>query len=745
MRLRTQLTLSFIAIVLFVGVSSALFGRYFIATQVVKEAERRVRADLLVASDVYHDRLRELQILVDYLAQDRTNKESLNTIDRGLVARSLVFTRKREGLDVLMILDKKGTVFFRANNPLRYGDLMLDDPLVKRGIAGESYSALQILSAQELGREGSIFVRRAIGKTGNSFQGHNLYEDTGSGMMMRAVAPMRDDRGKIKGVVLGGIMLNGNIGIIDMMVKLVFRGEKYGGREVGIASLFQGGIRIATNIQDKDGSRAVGTRIEPEVYEDVLQRGKLWLKRAWSVNAWYLTAYEPIKDIHDNIIGALGVGIIEGKYQSMENQVARIFLGLTIGGIVIALMISYILTRNLTDPIKDLVKIAERVEQGDYEADIVDVKIQRRGSEEIIRLMDSFSAMVQKILRQKMRLENIIQTMGEGIFVFDREGKITIFNQAAEEITGFKNTEVTGRNFSEVFEGIYCLMGDMKFDPAQNRGRKTIRETTLISKEGKEIPVSIDIELIRGEEGEAFGGVVIFRDISEEKALEQLKKDFVSAVTHDLKNPLVPILGFSSRILQGKLGIVDKRITEAVQIIHNSGEKIFNLIENFLSASRIESGKLELECDAVSIHEVIGKIHPLIDFQRADRDLEFEISVPDDLPLVHVDKAQIERVLTNLVWNAIKFTPASGKIMVRATKEERFVRVDVEDTGIGIPEEYVPIIFDRYKKMKRTAARGAGLGLYIAKSIIEAHGGKIWVESCPNRGSCFSFTIPVKP
>jgi signal transduction histidine kinase len=224
-----------------------------------------------------------------------------------------------------------------------------------------------------------------------------------------------------------------------------------------------------------------------------------------------------------------------------------------------------------------------------------------------------------------------------------------------------------------------------------------------------------------------------------------MKKDFVSSVTHDLKNPLVPILGFSARILQGKLGVIDKRMMEAVQIIHSSGEKIMNLIEHFLSASKIEGGKLELEFTSVSLQELVKKYFSLIDLYRRDKEIGLAIVIPDDLPLVRADKVQLERVLGNLIENAVKFTPRGGKIILHAVREGQFVRIDVEDTGIGIPEEFIHVIFDKYKKVKGTTIQGTGLGLYIARSIVEAHGGKIWVHSCPDRGSCFSFTLPAAP
>ena len=746
MKLRSQLTISFIAIVLFVGVSSALIGRYFIAAQVVKEAERRVRSDLLVASDVYRNYGRELELRMNYLAQDQSMVTALDTSDRSLITRNLTSAQKRDRLDVLMIVDEKGNVFFRANNPPPHGDSLSDDPLVKKGLAGESYSALQILSPGELRREGSRIRQRGIRNAGDASLQKNPDEDAGSGMVMRAIAPVRDEKRKIRGLVLGGIMLNNNYDLVDRIVRLVFRGERYEGRDVGIASISQGGIRISTNILNENGSRAVSTRIDPEVYGDVIQKGKLWLKRTWSVDAWYITAYEPIRDIDDRIIGTLGVGILEGKYEGMKNQIVRVFLGLTLGGMAVALLISYLLARSLTEPIKDLVIMAERVERGDYEAgEEVDLKMKRRGSEEIVRLMDSFGTMVKKILRQKGRLENIIQSLGEGIFVFDREGRITTFNRAAERITGFKHNEVAGKSLSLVFEGFSDLMENVASGPVNDRAGETVQEISLISKAGREIPVSINVELIRSEKGNMLGGVVTFRDITEEKTLDQMKKDFVSSVTHDLKNPLVPILGFSARILQGKLGVIDKRMMEAVQIIHSSGEKIMNLIENFLSASKIEGGKLELEFTSVSLQELVKKYFSLIDLYRRDKGIGLAMVIPDDLPLVRADKVQLERVLGNLIENAIKFTPRGGKIILHAVKEGQFVRIDVEDTGIGIPEEFIHVIFDKYKKVKGTTIQGTGLGLYIARSIVEAHGGKIWVNSCTDKGSCFSFTLTIAP
>ena len=743
MKLRNQLTISFVAVVLFLGLSSAFVGRYLIATQVVNEAERRVRSDLTVASDVLHDRLVDLQQLVNYVAVDRGVERAVINGDRSGILKDLIFTERHQNLQVLMILDEHGTVFVRANNPLRFGDSLEDDPLVRKGLDGQNYAAPQILSRRELLREGSSLAIRALRSTEDLSSRDKKVPGAGSGMMLRAVAPIWEEKGRLRGVVVGGTMVNGDFEITDTIKQMVFKGERYKGRDIGEVSLTQGPTRISTTVLTKSGRRAIGTKIDKAVYDDVFRKGKQWLRRAFSVNAWYLTAYEPVRDVEGKIIGVLGIGVLEDKYEDLKNLDVRIFLGLTLSGMVIALLVSYFLARNLTKPIRDLVAMAERVKKGDYESGSeVDLTMKRQGSEEIKGLTDSLSTMVRMILRQKWRNENIIQTMGEGIFVFDMEGRITVFNRAAEEITGFRDIEVKGKKFEEIFEGIAEFTKDLSFECGSARVGKKIREAWLKVREGKEVPVSINIVLLQDEEGEPLGGVCVFRDMTEERALEQLKKDFISTVTHDLKNPLVPVLGFSSRILEGKLGTVDTRVHDAAAIIYNSGKKVMNLIENFLSAAKIEDGRLELELCTVAVGEVVERLSRQMELQRREKKLDFETSIPDNLSPIRADKVQIERALGNLIGNAIKFTPAGGRIVVRARREEDCIRVEVEDSGIGIPKEQITTIFEKYKKVKG-AGDGTGLGLYITRSIIEAHGGTIHVESTVGHGSCFSFSVPV--
>jgi len=213
------------------------------------------------------------------------------------------------------------------------------------------------------------------------------------------------------------------------------------------------------------------------------------------------------------------------------------------------------------------------------------------------------------------------------------------------------------------------------------------------------------------------GHILVLRDISTEKKIDEFKADFVSSVNHDIKSFLVPVSGFLKRILLGKYGTVQ------------------HLVENYLNVSRIESGKIEFAIRPFDINEIIRDIVNL--YPRARFSEEGHL-------LTLADRDYIERVIINLLANALKFSPDDTEVTVATRIDGNMAIVSVADRGIGIPEKEIPLIFQRYNRgtlgMKK---EGAGLGLFIVKSVIESHGGTIWVESTPGKGSVFSFSLPL--
>jgi len=239
-------------------------------------------------------------------------------------------------------------------------------------------------------------------------------------------------------------------------------------------------------------------------------------------------------------------------------------------------------------------------------------------------------------------------------------------------------------------------------------------------------------------------GILIFlQDITEEKRVETIKRDFVANVSHELRTPLASIKGYSETLLDG--GMDDREtLREFLRIIDRHATRMSRLIEDLLILSRIESQQSSLAVSPVDLKELIQATTTGFERQAGDKGIRVSSVLPEDLPMVAGDRDRLEQVLVNLLDNAIKYTPAGGSVGVSASGCEKGVVVDVRDTGIGIPEADMPRIFERFYRVDKARSRelgGTGLGLAIVKHIIQMHNGEIRVRSSPGRGSTFSFTL----
>jgi len=252
---------------------------------------------------------------------------------------------------------------------------------------------------------------------------------------------------------------------------------------------------------------------------------------------------------------------------------------------------------------------------------------------------------------------------------------------------------------------------------------------------------------ILGGDGRVRGVVTVLRDITSQKELDRMKSNFLSVVSHELKTPLHSIKGFVDIILMGKTGPVNETQADFLGTVRDQTTSLQNLINDLLEFSRLDSGQVKLRLSDVSLEKVadsvIDKLSPMADQEG----VEIELQIEGPLANIQADQMRIEQVLTNLVHNAIKFTPQGGKVTVRAHNLEGEVEVDVADTGIGIPGEALERVFDRFYQVDSSSTRhyrGTGLGLTISKHIVEYHRGRIWVESTEGEGSTFRVVLPIR-
>jgi len=229
--------------------------------------------------------------------------------------------------------------------------------------------------------------------------------------------------------------------------------------------------------------------------------------------------------------------------------------------------------------------------------------------------------------------------------------------------------------------------------------------------------------------------------------IETIKADFTSMIVHDLRSPMAGVLGLLQLMRYGKTGIVNDQQKKLLSQVLVTLNKLVNLVNDVLDVSKIEAGRLDLQKTHIQLFEVIESAINNIKILAEEKYLIIKNEYPKNLPQVAVDETRIEQVFVNLISNAIKFSPPNGEIIIGATCANKFIKLWVRDSGIGIPADEIDKIFDKYqqtKKIKSSRRNGTGLGLVICKMVIQAHGGDIWVESEEGMGSSFYFTLPVE-
>jgi two-component system NtrC family sensor kinase len=369
----TRLSLSLFAIIILSGLLFTVVGVQTISTLIINEAQDRVRNDLNAARLIYQYELGHVSQAVEFTAA-RTFIKSVVLQENNIQEYYDELNRFRvsENLDLLSFTDSNGIVVYRASNPSVKGDDQSSQELIESVLDTRVPAAgTVIIPAGTLKAESPALVEQA----------HFVFVDTPkarprpdteetAGMVLMAASPIFDNTGDLIGVVYAGVLLNRNYTIVDEIKQTVFQGVVYEGRDIGTATIFQDDVRISTNVYNTDGSRAIGTRVSEEVYKQVVANGEQWIGRAYVVNDWYISAYEPIRDSNGNIDGILYVGILEQKYTDIKNQAILVFSGITLTGVVLSVILALLISRGISSSINRLVSASKQLANGNLEAKV---------------------------------------------------------------------------------------------------------------------------------------------------------------------------------------------------------------------------------------------------------------------------------------------------------------------------------------------------------------------------------------
>jgi two-component system phosphate regulon sensor histidine kinase PhoR len=330
-----------------------------------------------------------------------------------------------------------------------------------------------------------------------------------------------------------------------------------------------------------------------------------------------------------------------------------------------------------------------------------------------------------------------------GFTLVDDEGMIIDFNAKAEMITGYLKNDIIGKSHLEILHGTADKKACPLFQFAIEKKQQTAAvETNIMQKSGEIITIVASIAPIFDEDQNFVGGIELFRDITEVKRLERERKNMLPMFAHDMKNPVIMVNGFLSRLLSGKTGQLTGQQIDYLQIMKGELNKVEELISDFLEFSRFEAAQYMPLKSAFNIEEAIRYQIEMIQPEADKKNIVISLEYPENfIPVISADGKMIERVIANLLHNSIKYSPSESSVKVSIGDWNLEVMVKVTDTGVGISEGHLPYIFDAFYRVSRDS-EGSGLGLSIARAVTEAHGGKIWVKSAPGAGSTFYFTLP---
>jgi PAS domain S-box-containing protein len=341
-----------------------------------------------------------------------------------------------------------------------------------------------------------------------------------------------------------------------------------------------------------------------------------------------------------------------------------------------------------------------------------------------------------RVSLEKERSVAILANIADGIVAVDREGKVVLWNSAAEEITGVSQEEATGRTTVQV------LQRQLESAEAETpSGQRLIS----LTRGAEEIWLSLSEAVMRDPLGAVAGRIFAFRDISADRMVEQVKSDFVAAVSHELRTPLTSIYGFAETLLRQDVPFGEEERRIFLGYIASESERLTEIVDQLLNVARLDAGDLQVELGRIDVGSVVSELVETVKESGVVNGHRFEIDLPDEPLAAEADPDKVRQVFNILVENALRYSPGGGIVTVGARRSDDRVEVRVADEGIGIPAAERERIFRKFYRAEsaaRDGAAGTGLGLFIAKELVTAMGGRIWVESTEGEGSSFSFELP---
>jgi len=439
-------------------------------------------------------------------------------------------------------------------------------------------------------------------------------------------------------------------------------------------------------------------------------------------------------------VGVVRLAVPLSDIDASVNRLRYTVVGIFLLTALCAIVLAFLIAGRTTHPVRQLTQVVERIAQGDLSARLLPTTRDEVGKLTVMFnwMAEELQEKISTLSSQRQRLAAILEHMADGIIITDQEGRVQLINRAAARLLGTTQNVAVGASFVQVAR-------DHELVEAWRQCEQWDEEQVdTVELERRSLFVRIAVTPIH--EADKRSCLVVLQDLTQLRHLETVRRDFISNISNELRTPLASLKALVDTLRDGALDdppaaqrFLDRMETEI--------DAVTQIVDELLELSRLESGRVSFQMQPVAVPELVEPPVERLRPQAERAVLRLETEVVPDLPLAMADAERVRRVVSNLVHNAIKFTPAGGLVRVRAAFDaaENEIVISVADTGVGIPADDLPRIFERFYKADRARQRGSGtgLGLAIARHIVQAHGGRIWVDSIEGQGSTFYFSLPI--
>lgn len=471
---------------------------------------------------------------------------------------------------------------------------------------------------------------------------------------------------------------------------------------------------------------SLGTTSEDKIYKDESNKNN----RVW-VNV------SSIKN-KGKVIGAIYlVADIESVYKQVDD-ITNIFITGTLIAMIITAVLGILLSRTITKPIVEMKRQAYAMARGNYSR-----KVKVYGVDEIGELADSFNTLTKRVQEaqamtegERRKLSSVLAYMTDGVIATDRRGKVILINTPAEKMLRVKHESANGRSIIDVLDigDTYQFEDLMEVDGSLTMDRSTFDKPYVLR---------ANFSVIQRETGFNNGVIAVLHDITDQEKVDQERRDFVSNVSHELRTPLTSMHSYLEALSDGAWE--DKEIAPRfLEVTQNETERMIRLVNDLLKLSRMDGGREQLEKSFVNFTDFFNHIIDRFEMMKKET-IMFKRHIPREPVIIEIDEDKVMQVLDNIISNANKYSPDGGRISFYLKKFEDEIEVSIADEGLGVPDEDLANVFDRFFRVDKARSRemgGTGLGLAIAREVIEAHGGRIWAERNKTKGTIIKFTLP---